>query len=113
MFALFENCSSTSEERKAPVKPLELVASCERVFQMVYNDAKERDLYNLKYKKEYYEIFYWLGGFEVSITILQSTQGNRTYLHAMVYGEKKRGRTRKKLKQILEYYKGLLSDLIA
>lgn len=113
MFALFENCSSTSEERKTPVKPLELVASCERVFQMVYNDAKERDLYNLKCKKEYYEIFYWLGGFEVSITILQSTQGNRTYLHAMVYGEKKRGRTRKKLKQILEYYKQLLNDIVA
>ena len=113
MLAIFENCSSTSEERKAPVKPLELVASCERVFQMVYNDAKQRDLYNRKFKKEYYEIFYWLGGFEVSISILQSTQGNKTYLHAMVYGEKKRGRTRKKLKQILEYYKGLLSDLIA
>ena len=113
MIALFENCSSTSEESKARFKPLEFVASCERLFQVILKDATDRDLYGIKTKKEYYEIFYWYLGFEVSINLTCSPQGGKSYLNMMVYGEKKRGRTRKMLRYLLNYYKDLLKDLVA
>ena len=51
-------------------------------------------------------------GFEISISLVQSTQGNKSYLNMMVYGEKKRGKTRKMLKARLEYYKDLLKDYL-
>lgn len=113
MIALFEKCSSTSEDRKAPVKPIELVLSSERAFQIIFDDASKRQLYGLKTKKEFGEIFYWYIGFEVSITVLRNTQGNKTILHIMVYGEKKRGRTRKMLKRLIEYYRELFKDVLA
>ena len=108
MIALFENCSSTSEEKKAPVKPLEFDMSCERVYNKILKDITDRGYYGIQTKKEYYEIYYWYLGFEISISLTQSTHGNKSYLNMMVYGEKKRGRTRKMLKRLLEYYKGLL-----
>ena len=113
MLAIFENCSSTSEARKAPVKPLELVLSCERAFNTILKDANERELYGLKTKKEFYEIYYWYLGFEISISLTQSMEGNKAYLNMMVYGEKKRGRTRKMLRSLLEYYKDLFKNVIA
>ena len=112
MIALFENCSTTSEEKKAPVKPLEFVSSCERLFQIIVKDAEEKDLYGIKTNKGFYEIYYWYAGFEISISLVQSTQGSKSYLNMMVYGEKKRGKTRKMLKARLEYYKDLLKDYI-
>ncbi len=112
MIALFENCSSTSEERKAPVKPLEFVSSCERLFQIILKDAEEKQFYGIKTNKGFYEIYYWYLGFEISISLVQSTQGNKSYLNMMVYGEKKRGKTRKMLKARLEYYKDLLKDYL-
>ena len=111
MIALFENCSSTSEEKRAPVKSLELSSSCERVYQLILDDAKAKDYYGLKTKREFFEIYYWKAGFEISISLVHSTQGSKTYLNMMVYGEKKRGRTRKMLRNSLEYYKNLLKDL--
>jgi len=110
MIALFENCSSTSEDRKAPVKPLEFSSSCERIYQKILKDVTEKDYYGLKTKKEFYEIYYWYLGFEISISLVASTQGNKTFLHMMVFGEKKRGKTRAMLKRLLNYYKDLLSD---
>ena len=112
MLAIFEKCSSTSEEDKSPVKPLEFVASCERIYHAVLKDAEEKEYYGLTSKKEFYEIYYWYLGFEVSISITQSTKSTRSYLNMMVYGENKRGKTRKMLKHLLEYYKDLLKDLI-
>ena len=110
MLAIFENCSVTSEDRKAPVKPLELSSSCERIYNKILKDVTERDYYGLKTKKEYYEIYYWYLGFEISINLVAGQQGNKSYLNMMVYGEKKRGRTRKMLKRLLAYYKDLLGD---
>ena len=110
MLAIFENCSVTSEDRKAPVKPLELSSSCERIYSKILKDVTEKEYYGLKTKKEYYEIYYWYLGFEISINLVASTQGNKSYLNMMVYGEKKRGRTRKMLKRLLAYYIDLLSD---
>ena len=110
MLAIFENCSITSEDRKAPVKPLELSSSCERVYNKILKDVTEKDYYGLKTKKEYYEIYYWYLGFEISINLVAGQQGNKSYLNMMVYGEKKRGRTRKMLKRLLAYYKDLLGD---
>ena len=111
MIALFENCSSTSEDKKAPVKPLEFAASCERVYQAILKDVTDKGYYGLKIKKEFYEIYYWYAGFEITISLVQSTQGNKCFLNMMVYGEKKRGRTRKMLKTLLNYYLELLKDL--
>ena len=110
MLAIFENCSVTSEDRKAPIKPLELSSSCERIYNKILKDVTEKEYYGLKTKKEYYEIYYWYLGFEISINLVASTQGNKSYLNMMVYGEKKRGRTRKMLKRLLAYYIDLLSD---
>ena len=111
MIALFENCSTTSEDAKAPVKPLEFSSSAERVYQKVLKDAEEKERYGLKTKKEFYEIYYWYVGFEISISITQSTTSSKSYLNMMVYAEKKRGKTRKMLKRMLEYYKDLLKEL--
>ena len=105
MLAIFENCSSTSEERKAPVKPLEFSSSCERLYQLILKDVQEKGYYGIKTKKEFFEIYYWYLGYEVSISLVQSPQGNKSFLNMMVYGEKKRGRTRNMLKYLLEYYK--------
>lgn len=112
MLAIFENCSSTSEAKKAPVKPLELVLSCERAFQIILKDATDRELYGIKAKKDFYEIFYWYLGFEVTISLVQSTQGGKSYLNMMVYAEKKRGRTRKMLKSLIEYYRNLFKEVV-
>ena len=111
MLALFENCSSTSEEKKAPCKPLELAASCERIYQIIYKDAEEKNYYGLTGKKDFFEIYYWYAGFEVSISLVQSPQGGKAFLHMMVYAEKKRGRTRKMLKRLLGYYQELFKNL--
>lgn len=111
MLALFENCSSTSEEKKAPVKPLEFSCSCERLYQTILKDVTNKGYYGLKTKKEYFEIYYWYQGFEVTINLVRSTQGNKSFLNMMVYGEKKRGRTRKILKKLLEYYREFLKNL--
>ena len=110
MLAIFENCSITSEDRKTPVTPLELSSSCERIYNKILKDVTEKDYYGLKTKKEYYEIYYWYLGFEISINLVAGQQGNKTYLNMMIYGEKKRGRTRKMLKRLLAYYKDLLGD---
>lgn len=110
MLAIFENCSSTSEEKKAPVKPLEFTASAERIYQKVLKDVEAHEYYGLKTNKDFYEIYYWYVGFEITITIAQAPQGHKSYLNMMVYGEKKRGKTRKMLKRLLEYYKDLLAD---
>lgn len=110
MLAIFEKCSSTSEDRKAPVKPIEFTSSCERIFQIIVKDITDKGYYGLKTKKEYFEIYYWYAGFEVTISLVSSLQGGKTVMNMMVYGEKKRGRTRKMLKRLLEYYKDLLKE---
>ena len=112
MFAIFENCSYTSEDSKSPLKPLEFTASCERVYQKIQKDVVEKNYYGVEIKKDFYEIYYWYLGFEVTISLTPSTEvNNKTYLNIMVYGEKKRGRTRKMLKNLLNYYQDLLKDL--
>lgn len=111
MLAIFENCSVTGEDKKAAAKPLQFSSSCERVYQIVLKDVKDHDYYGLKTKKEFYEIYYWYLGFEITISLTQSVQGNKTYLNMMVFGEKKRGKTRKMLNRLLEYYQNLLKDL--
>ena len=111
MLALFENCSRTGEDKKANAKPLEFSISCERLYQIILKDVTDHEYYGLKTKKEYYEIFYWYLGFEITISLSQSLQGNKAYLNMMVFGEKKRGKTRKILKRLLEYYRDLLKDL--
>ena len=110
MLAIFEKCSSTSEENKAPVKPLEFSSSCERIFQAIVKYVTDQDYYGLKTKKEFYEIYYWYLGFEISISLVRSTDGSKTVLNMMVYGEKKRGRTRKMLKRLILQYKELLKS---
>ncbi len=111
MLAIFENCSVTSEGKKAPVKPLEFSASCERIYQTILKDVEEHDYYGLKTKKEFYEIYYWYLGYEITISLVSAPEGGKSYLNMMVYGEKKRGKTRKMLKRLLEYYKDLLKKL--
>ena len=111
MLVIFENCSVTSEAKKAPVKPLEFSASCERIYQAILKDVNEHSYYGIKTKKEYYEIYYWYLGFEITISLAGGLEGGKTFLNMMVYGEKKRGRTRKMLKRLLEYYKELLKGL--
>ena len=51
MIALFENCSSTSEEKKAPVKPLEFDMSCERVYNKILKDITDRGYYGIQTRK--------------------------------------------------------------
>ena len=109
MLAIFERCSSTSEDKKAPVKPIELGDTCERIYNKILKYVTEQDFYGIKTKKEFFEIYYWYLGYEVSINLLQGSQMSKTILHMMVYGEKKRGRTRRMLKRLLEFYKELLA----
>ena len=78
---------------------------------MILDDAKAKGYYGLKTKREFFEIYYWKAGFEISISLVHSVRGSKTYLNMMVFGEKKRGRTRKMLRNSLEYYKNLLKDL--
>ena len=113
MIALFENCSCTGETPKSPVKSLEFSSSCERIYQRIIKDINDKGYYGLKTKKEYFEIYYWYLGYEVTITLVNSLVGSKVYLRMMVYGEKKRGRTRKMLKRLIEYYKELLKDFVA
>ena len=111
MLAIFENCSMTGEDKKAAAKPLQFSSSCERIYQIILKDVNDHGYYGVKTKKEYYEIYYWYLGFEITVSLSQTTQGNKAYLNMMVFGEKKRGKTRKVLKRLLEYYKNLLKDL--
>ena len=110
MIALFENCSMTGEGKRFPVKPLELSASCERIYQKILKEVTDKGYYGLQTKKEFYEIYYWYLGFEITISLVPAPQGNKTYLNMVVYGEKKRGQTRSLLKRLLDYYKNLLNN---
>ena len=93
MIALFENCSVTSEEKKAPVKPLEFTCSCERAYQIILKDVTDKGYYGLKTKKEFYEIYYWYAGFEISISLVQSTQGSTIYTASSAKRKKPRATT--------------------
>lgn len=112
MIALFENCSFTSEEKGAPVKPLEITSSCERAFHLVKKHIEDKGYYGLKTNNAYYEIYYWYLGFEVTISFSQRIRGNKTVMNMMVYGKNKRGRTRKMLKLLMEEYGNLLKTYI-
>ncbi|MGI6713835.1 MAG: hypothetical protein ACOX3K_02100 [Bacilli bacterium] len=100
MLALFEKYSQTSEERKHKIHPLLINKSAYLVFDKIAKYLAEEGYANLTLNKNFLEIYCTDYGFE--ITVIVSSEDEATALvNASVYGEKKRGRTRSRLKKFI------------
>ncbi len=97
--AIFETYSQSEEGTDHA--PLLVSASQMRTFDIVCQSIKKLDVQDLEINKDFFEIFYKEGVFEITISV--ASEGDNALINASVLGP--RGKTRKKLK-------GLLQDLI-
>lgn len=104
---LFENYSHTSNpsSKRGKYKALEIKQVTNRVYQTVLDKISSDGFYNIKQNKEYNDICAYKNGFELSIQI--SASGAGSILEFSVFGEHKRGKTRRFFKKY--YY--IFSDL--
>lgn len=105
-FFLFENYSATKENsRKYP--PLIIKKPINRVYDELIKFVKKQGFESIKTSEEFYDIYGERYGYEISIQL--AVDGFNTLLNMSIYGEKKRGRTRKVFKR---YYL-LINELFA
>lgn len=100
MAALFEKYSQTSSKPKSKVLPLNVLKPAPIVFDMILKYLNDDEYEEIKSYKNYLELFCIDGGFEITIHVLNNGDGS-SLVDAAVYGENKRGKTRKRLKNFL------------
>lgn len=108
MIALFENYSQTSDKPKSKITPIVVKKGCAFVYDVILKYLKQEEYDDITTNKNFNEIYCCDRDFEISISMLDDG-GYGCSINISVYGEKKRGRTRKKLKEI----RGILSDVLA
>ena len=103
-FFLFENYSATKEKsRKYP--SLIIKKPINRVFEDLTKFVKDQGFDSIKTNEEFYDIYGERYGYEISIQL--AVDGFNTLLNMSIYGEKKRGRTRKAFKRYYSLIKQL------
>lgn len=106
LFGLFENYTSTSNlKRKFP--SLSVNKMTNRVFDLCLGKIKEWGFYNIEANQEYNDIYAEKAGYELSIQIF--SDGGGSYVEMSVFGEGKRGRTRKFFKRYYFLLKSYLN----
>lgn len=106
--AIFENYSSTEElfkKGKQEFKPLKVKLSNERCSSALLRLLEAKKYKSIKVGQIYGDIFYIDDDFEVSLLLSRDSSSPYTIINVSTYGERKRGRTRSKLKAILDMLK--------
>ena len=110
LFGLFENYTSTDQpsakRKKFPVLTVNKISN--RVFDIVLAKVKEEGFYNITANPEYFDIYGEKAGFELSIQICAT--GTKTIVEMSVYGEHRRGQTRKFFKRYYHLFTSLLNE---
>lgn len=110
-FGLFENYSSTiepSSKRRKGLPCIVVKKTTNRVFELVKKFLEKENYYDVNANQEYNDIYGEKGGYEISIQI--SPNGSETLVSISVFGEKKRGKTRKYLKKLYFRLEKLLNE---
>lgn len=97
--AIFENYSSTSSN-KGKLPPLSVDLLPEQVLEKLKNYLLKEEYYNIVINDEFLDIYAEQGGYEYSFQVTRVE--NRTMISISVFGENKRGRTRRELKDIYQ-----------
>jgi len=105
-FFLFENYSETKEKSRK-YRPLIIKKPINVVYDTLVDYIKKEGFEDIKANEEFYDIYGNRYGYEISIQL--AVDGFNTVLNMSIYGEKKRGRTRKVLKRYYQSIEQLLS----
>ena len=97
--AIFEKYSATSSSKKSKIPTLEINKSANTIFHILLDLLKKEEFENIESNQEYLDIYAEKFGYELSIQIY--VNGLKTNVDLSVYGENKRGKTRKFL---ITYY---------
>lgn len=108
LFGLFENYTSTDQpsakRKKFPALTVNRISN--RVYDIVLEKVKEEGFYNITANSEYFDIYGEKAGFELSVQI--SATGQNSIVEMSIYGEHRRGRTRKFFKRYYHLFENLL-----
>ncbi len=103
LFGLFENYTSTSspssKKKKFPAIVIKRQSSV--VYRTILEELNKDNFYAIEENKEYGDLLAKKNGFELSFQVSQN--GLESIVEMSVFGENKRGRTRRFFKQY--YYK--------
>ena len=96
----FDTYASTSEpsSKKGKLPPIEISNSPSNVFDSIHCYLKENGYTDIVAKEEYYDLFGIKDYFEVSFNIVNNKRTR--LLKIAVYSEIKKGKVKRKLKQI-------------
>jgi len=107
-FGLFDIFSCTGEGKQFKYKPIVFKISSKQTYDKLKKMLLEEAADIVNANDDYFDICYKENGFEISYLVGQDEM-NHAFLTVSVYGEHKRGRTRrylkKKLKEINEKFK--------
>ncbi|OQA77948.1 MAG: hypothetical protein BWY30_00925 [Tenericutes bacterium ADurb.Bin239] len=112
MFAIFEKYSQTSERtKKTRLHPLKVPLSMGRTFDMIEKYFASLEPLDTIIARDYFDICILDNkGFEISVQL--QTEGGNTYINASVFGDDKRGKTRRRLYDLLDELRILFKDYI-
>lgn len=94
--AWFEKYSSTGETSEFKYAPVEINKNYSIVLNELIKRIETLKGENITINKDFLDIYYEKDGFQISYTLNQNEAGH-TILNVHIFGEKKRGKTRKKL----------------
>lgn len=100
MLAIFEKYSQTSALPKSKILPKTVLKPAQVVFDTLVKYLTDDGYEDIKTYNDYYEIFCNDCGFEISIRVLNNGDGSSN-IDVSLYGDHKRGRTRKRLKNFM------------
>lgn len=107
LWGLFEKYTSTSDGTKNKKFPsIKVHKSSITVFSLLKEELKKEGFYEITANEEYLDLFGIKQGFELSIQIAQN--GLDCFVNMSVFGENKRGRTRKFFKRYYNKFKQIL-----
>lgn len=109
MLAIFENYSQTSDKPKSKIKPIIIKKGCAFAYDVILKYLKQEEYDDITTNKNFYEIYCCDRDYEISFSLLDDG-GYGCSVNISVYAEKKRGRTRRKLKEIRTIINNLLVD---
>lgn len=111
MLAIFENCSGTNDGKKSKILPISCKLNSSLAYDKIYDYLTKEEYADISGTKEFMDIYCYDRGYEISI-LLGIDQTGGSYINIVVYGPKKRGRTRKRLKLMRDEITNLLKDYL-
>ena len=118
--AIFETFSTSDEDSRDlslhPIKVKTNVDNCAKIVKEFfvnnhYNMIKIKIKNNIKYDKDYNEIFGILDEYETTIHFIKDLDG-KISIGVSIYGPTRRGRTRNRVRLILKNMRGLFKNYL-